>query len=299
MSPALGAVIGAFFGCAVLLLILALQPRTDLPREKARGGMTEKWKRLTRRPTGSAGRRRDLQLVLSILGAIGAYAVTGWLMALVLVPLSVFGVPWLFHDPNKAHIAKLAALEAWIRQVRSLLIGGADTTLEAALIASLPSAPAAIHGQVKHLVARLNSRWDTDRALVAFAEDINDSVGDTVAGAMILAFHRRSGGLSDVMEGLAEAVHDEVDAKRKQESAKAGTRTAVRYMTLLVLIGVPLMRLLAPEYLEPYRSPFGQLLLLATSALYIGGLLLLHRLGLVKPTPRIYPRRIPKNGAVL
>ena len=67
----------------------------------------------------------------------------------------------------------------------------------------------------------------------------------------------------------------------------------------LVLIGVPLMRLLAPEYLEPYRSPFGQLLLLATSALYIGGLLLLHRLGLVKPTPRIYPRRIPKNGAVL
>lgn len=217
---------------------------------------------------------------------------------LVLVPLAVFGVPWLFHDPNKQQITKLSAIEAWIRQVRSLLIGGADTTLEAALVASLPSAPEAIKAEVKRLVARLNSRWATDRALVAFAEDLNDSVGDTVAAAMILAYQRRSGGLSDVIQGLAESVRDEVDAKRRQEAAKAGPRTAVRYMTLLVVIGVPLMRFVAPGYLEPYRSPLGQILMLAIAVLYILGLFLLRRLSTVRPTPRIYPRRLPKHGAL-
>ena len=298
MTPALGAVLGAVFGLLLLMLFSAAQPRPDVPADKARGGLVDRWKHLTRRPAGAAGRRRDLLTAVALLGGIAAYALSGWAAMLLVVPLATFGIPWLWHDPNKAKIARLAAIEAWTRQVRSLLVGGADTTLEAALIASLASAPDPIQPEVKRLVARLNSRMATDSALVRFADDLDDSVGDSVAAAMMLASYRRGGGLVEVMDGLAEGVRDEVEARRKQESAKAATRTSVRYMTLLVVIGIPLLMVLSPSFVGPYRSTLGQLLFISLTGAYIGGLVMLRKLSIIKDKPRIYPRRKPTPGGL-
>lgn len=295
MNPALGAFLGALFGLSVWLLVEGMRPRTGLPAEKARGGLSDKVRSMLRRPAGSAGTQRDIKIAIAVVGAVGAYVVSGWVIMLMLVPLTVWGLPKLFHDPNKARIDRLAAVESWIRQVRSLLVGGADNTLEAALVASLPSTPAPIHAEVKRLVARINARWTTDRALAAFAEDMDDSVADSVAAAMMLAYYRRGGGLIDVIDALADSVRDEVEARRKQESAKSGVRTSVRYMTLLVVVGVPAMMLAAPTYLQPYRSAFGQMLALVFAAGYVGGLILLRQLSLVKDKPRIYPRIRPSG----
>ena len=56
------------------------------------------------------------------------------------------------------------------------------------------------------LVARLRARWDTETALRAFADDLDDVTGDLVAANLILAARRRNRSLSSVLQGVAESV---------------------------------------------------------------------------------------------
>ena len=56
------------------------------------------------------------------------------------------------------------------------------------------------------LVARLRARWDTEEALRAFADELDDATGDLIAANLILGARRRGAGLASVLEGLAESV---------------------------------------------------------------------------------------------
>jgi Flp pilus assembly protein TadB len=76
-------------------------------------------------------------------------------------------------------------------------------SLEQAIQASLRSTPDPIRPQVETLVARLATRWQTDAALRAFADDLDDATGDLVAASLILSAKRRGAGLVAVLDGLA------------------------------------------------------------------------------------------------
>jgi len=43
------------------------------------------------------------------------------------------------------------------------------------------------------------------------------------------------------------------------------------------------------QYLEPYRSPVGQIVLSVLLALYVGGLVVMRRMARVRPLPRLLP----------
>ena len=82
--------------------------------------------------------------------------------------------------------------------------------LEQAITASLRSAPEAIRPQVATLSARLSARWQTDAALRAFADDLDDATGDLVAASLILSAKRRGAGAGklDGVIGAGEIVGD-------------------------------------------------------------------------------------------
>ena len=63
--------------------------------------------------------------------------------------------------------------------------------------------------------SRLRARWDTEDALRAFADELDDATGDLVAANLILGARRRGAGLASVLEGLAESVAADVRARRR------------------------------------------------------------------------------------
>ena len=71
-----------------------------------------------------------------------AFLVTGWVLALVIVPVAFVGLPVLLSSSSAAQrIERLEAMEEWTRSLSGVLTVGVG--LEQALVATLRSTPAA------------------------------------------------------------------------------------------------------------------------------------------------------------
>ena len=77
------------------------------------------------------------------LGLLG-WVITGWVLALVIAPVAVIGLPALLSAPPAAtQINRLEAMEEWTRSLSGVLTVGIG--LEQALVATLRSTPAPIN----------------------------------------------------------------------------------------------------------------------------------------------------------
>lgn len=258
----------------LLLLVVALR-RSPAPPPRPRTSATARW----------WSRRHDSQALL-LAGAAGGllgFAVTGWPIALVLVPAAVVGLPALLVPQGRASVDRLDAMAEWARSLSGVLTVGIG--LEQALIASAKSTPAAIRPQVANLTARLRARWSTEAALRAFADDLDDATGDLIASALILGSRRRGAGLAAVLNGLAESVSAEVRVRRQIETERDKPRNTARWVTL-ISVGVLGLLVLNGTYLAPYSTPLGQMLLAVLLAAYAAALLWMRRVVAGKPLPR-------------
>jgi Flp pilus assembly protein TadB len=238
---------------------------------------------LAARLGGTSPRTRALLLAGVSAGSLTAI-LTGWFVAALLVPAVVVGLPILLSAPPAgSKIARVEAMEEWTRSLSGVLTAGVG--LEQALIATLRSTPDAIRPEVTHLVARLRARWGTEAALRAFADEVNDATGDLVAANLILGARRRGAGLASVLESLAESVAADVRARREIEADRAKPRATARYVTLIT-VGVLLVLGLTGEYIQPYGSPVGQVILVLLLSLYVATLVWMRVMATGKPLPR-------------
>ncbi|KAB7742933.1 hypothetical protein GA707_14820 [Nostocoides sp. F2B08] len=223
-------------------------------------------------------------IVAGCAAGVVAYFVTGWVLALVLVPVAFVGLPVLLSSSSAAaRIERLEAMEEWTRSLSGVLTVGVG--LEQALVATLRSTPAAIAPEVTRLVARLRARWVTEDALRAFADELDDATGDLVAANLILGARRRGAGLASVLEALAESVAADVRARRQVEADRAKPRATARWVTL-ISVGVLVVLSMSGSYVQPYRSPLGQIVLVSLLAAYIATLLWLKRMAIGQASPR-------------
>lgn len=229
----------------------------------------------------------------AITGLI-AFMVTGWAMALLLVPIAFVGLPALLSSgPAQTRIGRLEAMEEWTRSLAGVLTVGVG--LEQALVTTLRSTPAAIAPEVTRLVARLRARWSTEQALRAFADELDDSTGDLVAANLILGARRRGAGLASVLDGLAESVAADVRARRQVEADRAKPRATARWVTI-ISASVLVVLAVSGTYVEPYRSPFGQVILVGLLAAYISLLVWMKRMAIGRELPRFLGARIARTG---
>lgn len=233
---------------------------------------------------GAASRRTRLLLLAGIgLGGI-AGVVTGWALALIIAPVAVIGLPVLLSPPPAAaRIERLEAMEEWTRSLSGVLTVGLG--LEQALVATLRSTPAPIAPEVNRLVARLRARWQTEAALRAFADELDDSTGDLVAANLVLGARRRGAGLASVLDGLAESVAADVRARRQVEADRAKPRATARWVTTISVAALVVLTV-SGTYVEPYRSPLGQVILVMLLAAYIATLMWLRQMANGRPLPR-------------
>lgn len=275
LVPGIG---GALVVAGIIGLFLGLQPppeKPPAPSRRAAPGVTKF--------TSLTPRTRILLIVGFGLGVLVA-SLTGWFIAIILGPAVVAGLPSLLSAPAPAaQIDRLEAMEEWTLSLSGVLTAGVG--LEQAVIATLKSTPEAIRPEVSQLVARLRARWGTEEALRAFADDLNDATGDLVASNLILGARRRGAGLASVLKSLAESVAADVRARRAIEADRAKPRATARWVTIIT-IGVLGVLSFTGSYIEPYKSPLGQLVLVVLLSMYVATLLWMRSMATGKPLPR-------------
>ncbi|MEU2200606.1 type II secretion system F family protein [Isoptericola sp. NPDC019482] len=233
--------------------------------------------------------RTRVLLATGLLTGIVCWQVTGWVLAVPAVPLAIVGLPWLLSAGNaKVTIGRLEALEEWTRSLAGVVHVGVG--LEEALAASIRSTPTAIHGEVARLVARLRARWNTEEAIRAFADDLDDATGDLIAANLILAARRRGHGLADVLQALARTVADDVRNRRQIEADRAKPRATARWVTAISLVVLAVLTF-SGDYVRPYGTPIGQVVLAGLLTAYVACLVWLKRMATGRPAPRILRSR--------
>ena len=266
---------------AALIIVGMLVPRACLRPPPDRLALPDRRALLRRRVT----RKQLVMAGFGLAAGVIAWLVTGLAVALLVVPAAVLFVPMVLSPPAAAtRIERLEALEEWTRSLSGVL--GVGQGLEQAIPASLKSAPPPIRGEVSALAARLNARLGTRTAILAFADDIDDPMGDVIAMSLLLSVDRRGRGLSESLAALAESVAEDVAARRRVETDRAKPRTTVRLVTGITLAALAAMSL-SGDYVEPYRSPLGSLILLSLLLAYAGVLLWLRQLSAGRPPARI------------
>lgn len=277
MSALLPAVLGALTVAGVLGALMALRPHTPQPRPErppSRFGSR----------LASMSPRTRATLAASVLAGVLAALVTGWIAAIVVLPAAALGLPYLLTAPATAErIRRVEAMEEWTRSLAGVL--GAGVGIEQALTATLRSTPDPIKPEVSALVARLRARWDTEAALRAFADDLDDVTGDLVASNLILAARRRNRSLSSVLQGVAESVAEDVASRRRVEAGRAKPRDSARLVTMFSM-GVLLILAFTGDYIAPYGTPVGQVVLVVLLLAYAGGLLWMRKMAEGQPLPR-------------
>jgi Flp pilus assembly protein TadB len=278
MTTILPALAGGLIALGILGIVIGLRPAAVPSRESTR----------RRRRRGPTRRTRLLLLAGAALGLVG-WLITGWILALVIAPIAVIRLPILLSAPPAAtQIARLEAMEEWTRSLSGVLTVGIG--LEQALVVTLRSTPAPIADEVQRLVTRLRARWDTEKALRAFADELDDATGDLIAANLILGARRRGAGLASVLEGLAESVGADVRARRQVEADRAKPRATARWVTV-ISASVLVVLALSGTYVEPYRTPVGQVLLVLLLSAYVATLLWMRRMAAGKPLPRFLATR--------
>lgn len=285
MTALLASVAAALILTGLLLGVLGLRRTAPPPPRPSRG-------RAGRAPRLS--RRSRLLLLAGLVAGFAVALLTGWVVAVVVLPAAAAGIPALLNAPAaNRKISRLDAMEEWTRSLAGVLTVGVG--LEQALIATLRSTPDAIRPEVGALTARLRARWTTTAAVRAFADDLDDATGDLIAATLLLGAQRRGAGLASVLEGLAESVAADVRARRAVEADRAKPRTTARWITiitLVVLIGLALNG----NYIAPYGTALGQAILLCLLAAYALVLVWMQRMSRGDEAPRFIGTHINPRG---
>lgn len=283
MTVLVPALSGALLVTGLLGIAAGLRPMPIAPSSSPRNSLS-----VTGR-LGAVSRRTRLMLVVGLALGMLAWFVTGWLLAVAVTPIATAGLPVLLSfSPEATRIQRLEAMEEWTRALAGVLTVGVG--LEQALVATLRSTPAPIAAEVNRLVARLRARWGTEDALRAFADELDDATGDLIAANLILSARRRGTGLATVLEGLAESVSEDVRARRQIEADRAKPRSTARWVTL-ISASVLVVLAASGSYVEPYRTPIGQVILVGLLAAYIATLIWMRQMAIGRPLPRFLDAR--------
>ena len=278
MGPLIAAGSGALLVAGVILLVAGLRRRIpDVPVSRPWPvRLVARWRAM--------GARRRLWVVLCVGAGVVTGIWTGWLAAVVLIPLVLLGIPYLLSEPPNPEVEVLAALDRWLRFLGPSIATG--KSIRDAIITTRGQVPQVLTTPVARVVARLDLGWTTRDALIAMADELDSADADGVLAALAIASSRGGIGARAMLAALAENTQMRLRTLREIAAERAKPRAVVRQIVGITLTILVAVRWLSPDYFAPYGTPTGQFLALALTALYVGALLILRRRTLPKPAAR-------------
>lgn len=265
-------VLAALAGAALVTgLLLGVRAFTAPPRASTGpppwlvAAATRAWRGRGR--TRGEQRRYQIAVAASALSGAVTWLVSGLPVLGLLVAAAVPGVPWLLAGgrAEKRAIARVEAISEWTRRLRD--VAGTGAGLQAAIVSAAGTAPPAIEEQAGMLAARLQAGWNGRQALLAFAEEIDDSVCDQIVAALLLHMRDRGDKLGAVLTAISDATAKEVSMRKEADAERASARLSIRFMvgfTILVVV----VAALSGEYMAPYATAGGQALMAILAGIF-------------------------------
>ena len=271
---ALFALVAAGIGLALLLLASGLRPQPKHPKGPRSG---------RHRSLGLSATR--LATVLVVAAAAGA--ATGWPVAAILAGIAAYTLPAVI-GPDRAHkrnLAKVEAIAAWAENLSGTLRSAAG--LEQTIVETAAVAPAEIRDELTALGSASRAGIRLPQALHTFARNMADPTADLVANVLLQAAEQEARDIAGSLSGVGRSARRQASARLRIATGRARTRTSVRIIITVVLGSAVGLVMFARDFLQPYDSPFGQLILAVLGAGFAGCLLWMVRIGRIPDLPRI------------
>jgi Flp pilus assembly protein TadB len=231
------------------------------------------------------------QLALIPLGGLMAFALTGWVALAGAAALAVAVVPGVARPriAQRNDQEVVDAIATWTEQIRDTIAGARG--LEEAIIATAEQAPTPIRAAVSRLAAFI-VYGRLDDGLRRFSDDLRHPTADFVVAALSTAHHHQARELGALLSGIAECARDESKMRSRIWVGRARTRTSLRIITGVVIVFVVGLILFNREYLAPFSTTQGQVVLMTVMALFAVALGMMHRLARIE-TPERFVRKRP------
>ena len=226
------------------------------------------------------------QIAGGIVGAAGAYGLTGWPVATLAGAALGIAVPRLLmeHRSMARRIELTDALADAAAGLRDAVRGGLG--LSDGISGLARWGPPMLREHLAVLAADA-ARMGLPDAARRFAQRLDDPGADLLA--ITLAFNDRVGGrqVAEVLDAMAEELAAEARTVRELRARQERQRTSARVVALAPVVLLLLLRQVNPNYLDPYDSLVGQAVL-GIAALLIGfGYALMLRIGRSIDPPRV------------
>ncbi|QKW11058.1 type II secretion system F family protein [Streptomyces sp. NA04227] len=268
---------GVAVGGGLALLLIAVRGLPAKPaHEKAKSG--ERAGELLR----FAGQRG------SMAGGAGLVVLllTRWAVAGIAAGVLVFFWDKLFGGAaeERAAMRRVEALAAWTESLRDTIAGAVG--LEQAIPASARAAAPVLRPHLDALVDRLRARTPLPDALQTLADEIDDASADIIVAALILNAKLRGPGLRQVLGALAKSAREEVDMRQRVMAQRASTRRSVQIVVAVSIAFVLGLSIFNREFVSPYGTAVGQLVLACVCGLFALGFWWLRKLSTIDTPER-------------
>ena len=180
------------------------------------------------------------------------------------------------------------ALAIWTEQLRDTMAGASG--IEQALTVTAQTAPVIIRPAVQRMAARLGF-MPVSESVRRFAADVDHSLADFVAAALIAAAEHQVRDMGTLLGHLADCCRDDVRMRTRVWVARARLRSAVRIIMVVVVGFVAGLVLLNPTYLAPYLTGGGVIALAVVMVMFASSLIMLQKLGQFTAPTRFIARR--------
>lgn len=246
------------------------------------------WRRRQVRPSGTARHRVEVpveRLVAVVIAALAVLLLTRWLVAALGAAAGAwFAVGWWQARSAQSDEQRAEAVALWIEMLRD--VSGTARGLEGVLAVTAPGAPQPIRPQVMRMAEQLRQGVALDQALAEGAVELDHPVADLAITTLRLTAQAGGGRLREVLDDLAEVAHGEADVHRRLEVARSKPRAQMRYVAMAIAAAVVLLTATFRDYLAPYETAQGQLVLAVIGAAWVAAFVWMERLGRLQQPQR-------------
>lgn len=209
-------------------------------------------------------------LVTCVVTSLAA-VVTRWPITVIAAAALTWWWPRLVGGSrhSRLQLERLEALATWAESLRDTIAGSVG--LEQAISATAETAPDVIRPALLRLVGRARAHVPLPRALAEFADEFDDPSVDLVAAALILNARLRGPGLVGTLSALSASTREELEMRRAIEEGRRSLRRAAGIIVGVTVAFAGGLVLFSRQYVEPYGSPAGQLVLVLVILIFVAG----------------------------